>query len=130
MAQPDRREARAGRCTPLIELNAVYAFPTFAQVRAEYNRPDFRLVFLVEASYEFEHNPHTDGGSPQNLRRQQYWAILSGATGHVYGSAYTWRGEHGGPAYANLQGNRGRCGEAARQTLWGFRRRRSIAEVC
>ena len=24
-------------------------------------------------------------------------------------------------------GNRGRCGEAARQTLWGFRRWRSVA---
>jgi hypothetical protein len=27
-------------------------------------------------------------------------------------------------------GNRGRYGEAARQTLWGFGRRRSVAEVC
>src|SRR5258705_9298695 len=25
-------------------------------------------------------------------------------------------------------GNRGRCGESARQMLWGFRRRRSVAE--
>src|SRR6202158_6282856 len=28
-----------------------------------------------------------------------------------------------------IQGNRGRCGEASRQTLWGFRRWRSVAEV-
>ena len=27
-------------------------------------------------------------------------------------------------------GNRGRIGEAVRQTLWGFRRRRSVVEVC
>jgi hypothetical protein len=81
---------------PLVELDAAYTyFPTFAQVLAEYNRPDFKPVFLVEASYEFEHNPHADAGSPQNLRRQQYWAMLSGATGHVYGSAYTWRLEKG-----------------------------------
>ena len=26
-------------------------------------------------------------------------------------------------------GNRGRCGEVARQTLWGFRQRRSLADV-
>jgi len=77
---------------PLIELDAAYTyFPTFAQVLTEYNHPDFRPVFLVEANYEFEHNPYTDGGSTRNLRRQQYWAMLCGATGHVYGSAYTWR---------------------------------------
>ena len=29
-----------------------------------------------------------------------------------------------------IQGNRGRFSEAARQTLWGFQRRRSVAEVC
>jgi Putative collagen-binding domain of a collagenase/Protein of unknown function (DUF4038) len=49
----------------------------------------------VEANYEFERNPPTDGGSTQNLRRQEYWTMLSGATGQVYGSAYTWRLEKG-----------------------------------
>src|SRR5882672_8023478 len=28
-----------------------------------------------------------------------------------------------------IQGNRGRCGEVLRQTLWGFRRWRFVAEV-
>ena len=50
---------------------------------------------MVEANYEFEHNPNTDGGSTQNLRRQEYWTMLSGATGQLYGSAYTWRLEKG-----------------------------------
>jgi hypothetical protein len=48
-------------------------------------------VFLVEANYEFERNPGTDGGAPSNLRRQAYWSVLSGATGLLYGSAYTWQ---------------------------------------
>ena len=40
---------------PLIELNAAYTyFPTYAQILTEYNRSDFKPVFLVEANYEFE----------------------------------------------------------------------------
>lgn len=81
---------------PLIELDAAYTyFPTYAQVLNEYNRPNFKPVFMVEANYEFEHNGGTDGGSVQNLRRQEYWTMLSGATGQLYGSAYTWRLERG-----------------------------------
>ena len=81
---------------PLIELNAAYTyFPTYAQVLTEYNRPDFKPVFMVEGNYEFEHNQNTDGGSTKNLRRQEYWTMLSGATGQVYGSRYTWRFDKG-----------------------------------
>jgi hypothetical protein len=81
---------------PLIELNAAYTyFPTYAQVLTEYNRSNFKPVFMVEANYEFEHNPGTDGGSTQNLRRQEYWTMLSGATGQLYGSAYTWQLQKG-----------------------------------
>ena len=71
---------------PLIELNAAYTyFPTYAQVLTEYNRQNFKPVFMVEANYEFENvGPDTDGGSTQNLRRQEYWAMLSGAAGQLY----------------------------------------------
>lgn len=78
---------------PLIELDAAYTyFPTYAQVLAEYNRAEFKPVFMVEANYEFE---RADDGLPQSLRRQEYWTMLCGATGQVYGSAYTWRLEKG-----------------------------------
>ena len=81
---------------PLIELNAAYTyFPTYAQVLTEYNRSNFKPVFLVEANYEFEHLPGTDGGSTQNLRKQEYWAMLSGAAGQLYGSAITWKLQKG-----------------------------------
>src|SRR5262245_5446574 len=77
---------------PLIELNAAYTyFPTYAQVLTEFNRSNFKPVFMVEANYEFEHNPNTDGGSTANQRRQEYWTMLSGATGQLYGSAHTWQ---------------------------------------
>ncbi|MGH9960248.1 MAG: putative collagen-binding domain-containing protein [Pyrinomonadaceae bacterium] len=76
----------------LIELDAAYTYrPTYAQVLIEYNRQNFKPVFMVEANYEFESLALTDGGSLQNLRRQEYWTMLSGATGQVYGSFYSWR---------------------------------------
>ena len=53
---------------PLIELNAAYTyFPTYAQVLTEYNRQNFKPVFMVEANYEFERMSATDGGSTAKL---------------------------------------------------------------
>lgn len=81
---------------PLIDLDAAYTyFPTYAQVLTEYDRPSFKPVFMVEAAYEFEHIPGTDGGATKNLRKQEYWSMLSGAAGQLYGSAVTWRLEAG-----------------------------------
>ncbi len=75
---------------PLLELNASYTyFPTYAQVLTDYDRPNALPTFLVEANYEFEHNA-ADEGTPQILRRQAYWALLSGAAGQLYGNRYTW----------------------------------------
>jgi Protein of unknown function (DUF4038)/Putative collagen-binding domain of a collagenase len=80
------------RWGPFIELVGAYTYyPTYAQVLKEYNRPNFRPVFMEEANYEFEHNTKPDVGSPANLRRQEYWTMLSGATGQLYGNKYTWR---------------------------------------
>lgn len=77
---------------PILGLDAVYTYrPTYAKELSEYKRADFRPTFLVEANYEFEQNGGTDGGSTQNLRRQEYWTQLSGTTGQLYGSAYSWR---------------------------------------
>jgi hypothetical protein len=41
---------------------------------------------MEEANYEFERNANADGGSPANLRHQEYWTMLSGATGQLYAS--------------------------------------------
>ena len=91
---------------PLIELNAAYTyFPTYAQVLTEYNRQNFKPVFMVEANYEFENvGPDTDGGSTQNLRRQEYWTMLSGAAGQLYGSAHTWKLQKGWEANLDTSG--------------------------
>ncbi|HEU0215540.1 MAG TPA: DUF4038 domain-containing protein, partial [Stellaceae bacterium] len=80
----------------LVALDAVYTYrPTYAKILQEYQRRHFAPIFMVEANYEFEHNGGTDGGSTQNLRRQEYWTLLSGATGQLYGSAYSWTFQSG-----------------------------------
>ena len=77
---------------PLLKLDAVYTYkPTYAKELSEYKRAAFAPTFLVEANYEFEHNGGTDGGTTQNLRRQEWWTALSGTTGQLYASAYSWR---------------------------------------
>jgi hypothetical protein len=76
---------------PVIQLNASYTYsPTYDQVLKDYNRSNFLPTFLVEASYESE---QTGGpfGTPQQLRRQEYWSLLSGATGQLFGNHYTWQ---------------------------------------
>lgn len=71
---------------PVISLNASYTyFPTYAQVYLDYNRPNHLPVFMVEANYELDHFIGIPV-SPELLRRQEYWPILSGANaGVVYG---------------------------------------------
>ena len=74
---------------PLIKLDAVYTYrPTYAELLKEYNRPGFLPTVMVEANYEFEGAYPTD---LQTLRRQEYWTMLSGASGHFYGNKYTWQ---------------------------------------
>lgn len=71
---------------PIVGLNASYTYyPTYAQVLHDYNRPHPIPVFMVESDYEGEHN-----STPAVLRREEYWSLLSGATGQVYGNGAIW----------------------------------------
>lgn len=71
---------------PLINLCGSYTyFPTYAQVLKDYNRTNFMPVCMIESDYEFERN-----STPAVLRRQEYWANLSGAAGQLYGNEFTW----------------------------------------
>jgi hypothetical protein len=77
---------------PIIRLDAAYTYdPTYKQVLKEYNRSPMP-VFMVEATYEFEQNtPSIPFGSPLQLRKQEYWTLLSGGLGgQIYGNKYTW----------------------------------------
>jgi hypothetical protein len=71
---------------PVISVSCAYTYyPTYAQVLKEYNRPNFLPVVMIESDYEFEHH-----ATPAVLRRQEYWSILAGAAGQVYGSGPIW----------------------------------------
>jgi hypothetical protein len=75
---------------PIIQLNASYTYnPTYAQVLTDYDRPGALPTFMVEANYEFE-NQAAGERTPNILRRQAYWSLLSGAAGQLYGNHYTW----------------------------------------
>ena len=53
-------------------------------------------VFLMEAHYELENvGQPPDFGTPPVLRREEYWAMLSGAKGQFYGNMYTWSFKNG-----------------------------------
>ncbi|HLX60986.1 MAG TPA: DUF4038 domain-containing protein [Planctomycetota bacterium] len=71
---------------PIIQVNATYTYyPPYAQVLKDYNRPNFVPVVMIESSYEFEQR-----ATPATLRRIEYWSLLSGACGQVYGNGYIW----------------------------------------
>jgi len=76
----------------LIELNGTYAyFPAYLQMLISYNQQPTAPTWLMESRYEFDHGDiPPDAGTPSILRRQEYWAMLSGGTGLFYGNAEIW----------------------------------------
>jgi hypothetical protein len=92
---------------PIISLNAVYTyFPTYAKVLDARSQSASMPVFLAEANYEFEDNTGQEGGpsTPVILRRQEYWSLLSGASGQLYGNAFTWGFKSGWQSQLNTPG--------------------------
>ena len=95
------------RWRSVIGLDAAYTYaPTYAQVLKEYGRQDHLPVVMIEAGYEFEQNqPSYSYGDPQILRKQEYWSVLSGATGQFYGNHYTWQFTSGWKSHLNTAGS-------------------------
>lgn len=70
----------------IISLNAVYRYNTqFITTLVAYNRTPAMPCYLCEAHYEGS-NLEGDPGTPNVLRRQEYWSMLSGACGQLNGS--------------------------------------------
>jgi hypothetical protein len=87
----------------IVHLDAAYTyFPTYAEVLKAYAKPNRVPTFMVEANYEGEHW-YT---GPETLRRQEYWTMLSGATGQFYGNKYTWQFLPGWPSEMDTIGSR------------------------
>ena len=77
---------------PSVALNAAYTYyPTYAEVLHAYNQSPTMPAFMIEANYEFENNTGMDPSTPEVLRNQEYWTMLSGATGQFYGNLYSVR---------------------------------------
>jgi hypothetical protein len=76
---------------PLIDIATAYTyFPTYDSVLHAYNAAPTKPVLMVEANYEGENNTGGAKTTDETLRRQEYWTMLSGATGQLYGHGGTW----------------------------------------
>jgi hypothetical protein len=70
-----------------LTVNAVYSYEPalFRPLLAEYHRRPPRPFVLLESVYEGEHD-----SKPEQIRRQAYWALLSGACGQFLGNNPIW----------------------------------------
>jgi hypothetical protein len=69
-----------------LDLNATYSYGiVHAQLHQDRQRRPVMPFVLFESTYEGEHN-----ASPVQIRRQAWWALLSGATGQFYGARPVW----------------------------------------
>jgi hypothetical protein len=89
---PDGSSLQDPSWAALIAINGAYIYgPTYIQVLHNYNQTPVMPVFLMEAHYELENvGQPPDFGTPPVLRREEYWAMLSGGKGQFYGNKYTW----------------------------------------
>ncbi|MCU0354789.1 MAG: glycoside hydrolase family 140 protein [Cytophagales bacterium] len=67
---------------------------------AEHRKHPVRPFVLGESTYEGEHEAM---GSALQARKQAWWAVLSGACGHSYGSPF-WKGDAQWRTYLDLPG--------------------------
>jgi hypothetical protein len=73
-----------------ISLNGTYTYyPTYLQMWHSYNHKPVLPTFLLEGHYDMADNWPDEYGTPSVLRRQEYWAMLSGGKGEFYGNNYT-----------------------------------------
>ncbi|HEY3499968.1 MAG TPA: glycoside hydrolase family 140 protein [Polyangiaceae bacterium] len=87
-----------------LDLGTTYTYgPVYVKSLQDYNRNDGRPHFMMESNYEEEH-----GSTPSMLRGQAYYALLTGAFGHVFGHYQiwqflsTWRGALGSPGSTGM----------------------------
>lgn len=85
-----------------LDVNDTYTYSlTHQQSRIDYDRVPPLPFFLVESTYENEH-----GATTRWIRRQAYWSILEGSTGHVMGNRPIWLFDPGWQAAMDGAGSR------------------------
>lgn len=94
----DKRHLMTAQCYPessstdvyssggWLDVNATYSYGiVHRKLLADYNHSPTMPVFLIESTYEGEHN-----ASEAQVRRQAYWSVLCGGFGHVFGNFSIW----------------------------------------
>ena len=94
-----------------LTVNNFYGYEKamFLPMLAEYRRKPVRPFVLIETTYEDEHD-----ATPDQIRRQAYWAMLSGACGQFFGNNPIWHFDGPGiyPAKMTWQQALGATGSA------------------
>lgn len=87
---------------PWLQLDNVYSYvdDLHRKLRVAYRREPARPFVLIETTYEGEYN-----APPERIRRQAWWAMLSGAGGQFFGNSPIWH--FGGPGLPDIQTHRG-----------------------
>ena len=87
-----------------INMNSVYTYFTpYIETLVAYNKTTVMPVLFLEEHYEDE-TLFSELGTPNILRRQEYWSLISGAlAGHMYGSYWTDRFATGWQSHLNTQ---------------------------
>ena len=76
---------------PIVSINSTYSYaPTYLQMWHSYNQRPVGPTYFVEGHYDLsiDLGHPNDYGTPLVLRRQEYWAMLSGGKGQIYGNGY------------------------------------------
>jgi uncharacterized protein DUF4038/collagenase-like protein with putative collagen-binding domain len=69
-----------------LDINDTYTYRIVHEMlNRDYDRQPVMPFFLIESTYEGEHN-----ASQVQIRRQAYWAILQGGTGQFMGNRPMW----------------------------------------
>ncbi|HEY3499966.1 MAG TPA: DUF4038 domain-containing protein, partial [Polyangiaceae bacterium] len=94
-----------------LDLDTTYTYePVYLKSRRDYERADGRPHFLLESTYEGEHE-----STPWSLRGQAYGALLSGAVGQIFGNKEIWRFD---PGWIDALGGAGSVGMTHVRTLF------------
>src|ERR1700733_823708 len=84
-----------------VDLNTTYTYNiVHCMLLSDHQRTPATPFVLIESTYEGEHN-----ASAVQIRRQAYWAILSGATGQFMGNRPIWLFDPGWEAALNYVGS-------------------------
>jgi len=83
---------------PWLDLDTIYTYePVYLAAMRAYRRPEGLPYILIESHYENEYR-----STPLQLRTQAFHALLSGATGQIFGNSPIWHfdgpGLFAGPA--------------------------------